>query len=275
MRLQSPATVTHSCSMCMPLSPQQLSGCAQTLACVEMAPNIVILHCQHCSEWMFACSLLLRLGLSVLRASYRDSFDFSLWFAVFLVAVLLVPCCGSCYIFFLWFWPCLSHRDLWKEAWQNAITKANMPFSVSAPPDATLWGAKSRSSYKHTWASSRPKSAMFWHYMSHQSRKHLPHSKHSETSTELPKKKRRRSGESHKTSGSLQVISWYSHLTMRAQRQKSERRIAPLTHHYLSLHNTAHAENTVTSSLRPRHSRLPKKIATAGPPWQCGRTVPR
>ena len=74
MRLQSPANVTHSCSMCMLLGPQQLSGCAQTLACVEMSLKIVIrlcqVSCQHSSERMFTCSLLLRLGLSVLRASF-------------------------------------------------------------------------------------------------------------------------------------------------------------------------------------------------------------
>ena len=31
-----------------------------------------------------------------------------------------------------------SHWDTWKEAWQNAIAKANLPFSVGTPHDATI-----------------------------------------------------------------------------------------------------------------------------------------
>ena len=31
-----------------------------------------------------------------------------------------------------------NHWDVWKEAWQNAVAKANMPFSVGTPHDATL-----------------------------------------------------------------------------------------------------------------------------------------
>ena len=31
-----------------------------------------------------------------------------------------------------------NHWDMWKDAWQNAVARANMPFAVGTPHDATL-----------------------------------------------------------------------------------------------------------------------------------------
>ena len=75
------------------------------------------------------------------------------------------------------------------------------------------------------------------------------------------------SGESHKTSGSLQVISWYSHSTVRAQNRNSERCIAPLTYHNLSLHNTAHVRWNGNGNLQNQYNKFSEThLATAGPP---------